>query len=194
MPRPSDSVPGMPIPIIIDGYNLLGARGQIGGGSSLDGERTREGLLTELILYAQRKGHRVTVVFDAYKERGRLGHEENRSGVRVLFTRGGEQADPVIQRMARRYGRDCVVVSSDLEIQHTAKDHGALVLTSQEFQAKLQLVVQAPRDTRLPGQRGRPANFGKDEDEPVFRPKDKKGNPKRLPKAKRRRQSRLKGF
>ena len=183
----------MPVHIIIDGYNLLGVRGQIGPGLSFDGERTRETLLEELILYGRRKGHPITVVYDAWRERGKLEHREHRSGVEVLYTRGGEQADQVIQRMARRYGRACAVVSSDLEIQHTAQDHGALVIPSQEFQGKLQSVVRRP--TGAVGVRSlRQHTFEKDEDEPGRRRSDKKGNPRKLPKAQRKRNRQLRGF
>lgn len=180
--------------VIIDGYNLLGLRGQVGPGSSLDGDRVRDTLIQELTLYRQRKGHPITVVFDAWRERGGLEHHEHRAGVQVVYTRGGEKADQVIQRMARRYGKDCVVVSSDVEIRHTAEDHGAFVMTSQEFQGKLKSPVRSP--PKGTGTVGAviPPEFGKDEDEPVRGGSDKKGNPRKLPKAQRKRNRQLRGF
>ena len=184
----------MAMHVIIDGYNLLGVRGHIGPGSSFDGDHVRETLLQELRLYRQRKGHPLTVVFDAWRQRGGMENREHRSGVQVVYSSGGEQADQVIQRMARRYGRECMVVSSDLEIQHTAQDHGAMVMSSQEFQGKLKSATQGsvtgPGRTRTLIQ----SRFGKDEDEPVPRRPDKKGNPRKLPKAQRKRNRQLKGF
>jgi len=53
--------------LIIDGYNLLGARGQVGP----DVESASEFLLRDLSYYRQRKGHLITVVFDGWQqERG----------------------------------------------------------------------------------------------------------------------------
>jgi len=184
----------MPVLIFIDGYNLLGVRGQIGPGATFDGEPMREALLQELMLYAERKGHPITVVFDAWRERGRPEHGEHHSGVHVLYTRGGERADQVIQRQARRYGRDCVVVSSDLEIQHTAKAHGALVLSSQEFQAKLLVAVRGSPVGPTNRPRAHQVSSEKEEDEVTRRPGPKKGNPRKLPKAQRKRRQQLKGF
>jgi len=184
----------MPVHVLIDGYNLLGVRGQVGPGLSFDGTHVRDKLLQELMRYRQRKGHSITVVFDAWRERGRLEHREQCAGVEVVYTRGGEKADQVIQRMVRRYGRDCVVVSSDLEICHTARDHGAFVLTSQEFQTKLQAGGAGRRTTA-----GKPglsveSSYGKDDEEFVLRRQDKKGNPRKLPKAQRKRNRQLRGF
>ena len=194
VPGPSASVPSMPVHVIIDGYNLLGVRGQVGPGSSVDGEQVRDTLLQELTLYRQRKGHSITVVFDAWKERGGLEHREHRTGIQVVYTRGGEKADQVIQRMVRRYGRDCVVVSSDLEICHTAKDHGAFVLTSQEFQGKLKVAGAGRVTTADKAGLSVESSYGKDDEEPVQRRPDKKGNPRKLPKAQRKRNRQLRGF
>ena len=47
----------MPMHVIVDGYNVLGTRGQVGP----DSERAREQLVHELMNYRQRKGHAVTV-------------------------------------------------------------------------------------------------------------------------------------
>ena len=115
--------PGMAMHVIIDGYNILGVRGWSGNFSSQESEQCRERLLQDLSRYSHRKGHSLTVVFDAWRQ-PHGEHREHRSGVQVLFTKEGERADQVIQRMARQYTRDCVVVSSDLEIVATAKAHG----------------------------------------------------------------------
>ena len=134
----------------------------------------------------------MTVVFDAWREPTGLEHHENRTGVRVVFTKRGERADQVIQRLAREYGRACAVVSSDLEIIQTAKSHGAFVMKSQEFKVKLELLgnskphagkAMAPKQSWIkPEEESPPARL------------DKKGNPRKLPKAVRNRKRRLRGF
>ena len=166
--------------IIIDGYNLLGVSGGMGQMGSQDGETIRDSFLQDLSRYHQRMGHRVTVVFDAWRQTGGIQRQEHRTGVTVIFSRQGEQADQVIQNMVRDFKGECVVVSSDHEVMNTARAHGALVITSQEFWPKIK------RST--PPLVSRPT--GKPQDEGIDSPgirSNKKGNPHKLPKAKRKR-------
>ena len=113
-------------------------------------------------------------------------------GVQVVFTKRGERADQVIQRLARQYGRECAVVSSDLEIIQTAKSHGAFVMKSQEFKVKLESMgAKKP----LAGKAGSPTQpWIKLEDEGPQERLVKKGNPRKLPKAVRNRNRQLRGF
>lgn len=183
----------MAMHVIIDGYNLLGVRGWGTKSSSSDGERFREQLIQDLSGYRHRKGHPLTLVFDAWRE-PTGEHHEHRSGVQVIYTKAGERADQVIQRMARQYGRDCVVVSSDLEIVSTAKDHGALTISAQEFQGKLHLVGSVGRAGKYAVKPSASTAYGKVDDEPSIKRPDKKGNPRKLPKAQRNRNRQLRGF
>lgn len=175
--------------VIIDGYNLLGVRGHIGATRTGEGERAREELIRNLSRYRERKGYNVTVIFDAWREQGGLEHHEHRTGVEVIFTRSGERADQVIQRMASQWGKGCAVVSSDHEVMNSARAHGAFVMKSQEFQGKLKMMAYGS---------GAQAHYDAlaekhDEDEVPLRP-DKKGNPRKLPKSLRNRNKKLKGF
>ena len=185
--------PGMAMHVIIDGYNILGVRGWSGNFSSQESEQCRERLLQDLSRYSHRKGHSLTVVFDAWRQ-PHGEHREHRSGVQVLFTKEGERADQVIQRMARQYTRDCVVVSSDLEIVATAKAHGALTIGAKEFQGKLQSIGKKEPSLGRKVRTSSSAVHGKVEEElPIKRP-NKKGNPRKLPKAQRNRNRQLRGF
>ena len=182
----------MPLSIFIDGYNLLGSLGKRTSERLTGGAGAREALINRLSLYSQRKGHPVIVVFDAWQEPAGLERHEHRTGVQVVFTKRGERADQVLQRLAREYGRGCAVVSSDLEIIQTAKSHGAFVMKSQEFQVKLESLGDKKTRGTMPIPPTQP--WIKTEDEgPQGRP-DKKGNPRKLPKAVRTRKRQLKGF
>src|SRR5574341_2002130 len=127
----------MPTHLIIDGYNLLGVRGQVGRGEGLSGEAAREQLIRDLTLYRQRKGHAITLVFDGWQQGLSVGHREHRAGIEVIYSRRGERADQVIQRLAEEFGRDCAVVSSDREVADFARARGAFVISSPEFEARL---------------------------------------------------------
>ncbi len=167
--------------LIIDGYNLLGAQ------SAAKSEMARESLLHDLAAYRHRKGHPLTVVFDGWQQGYPVEHREHRAGVQVIFSRRGEKADQVIQRLAREYGSDCAVVSSDHEIVATARAHGATVMTAQLFLSKLAGSGLASGPIQ-----GKELDSG--EDERPRRGPEKKGNPRKLPKAVRERNRQLKRF
>ena len=184
----------MPLSIFIDGYNLLGSLGQRTSERLTGGAGAREALINRLSLYSQRKGHPVTVVFDAWQEPAGLERHEHRTGVQVVFTKRGERADQVLQRLAREHGRACAVVSSDLEIIQTAKAHGAFVMKSHEFQEKLEFLGNEKPVAGKSQPLSTTPRWTKIEDESPQGRSDKKGNPRKLPKAVRARNRQLKGF
>jgi predicted RNA-binding protein with PIN domain len=177
----------MALHVIVDGYNLLALTGRIGAGTSLHSEAARESFLHDLASYRQRKSHAITVVFDGWQQGWGTEQREHRLGLEIIFSRRGEKADQVIQRLAAEFGSACAVVSSDREIVNVAKEQGAFVMTAQEFIGKLRgpsiLSRSSPHkelDTgnNLPPKRG----------------SEKRGNPRKLPKALRQRTRQLKRF
>ncbi len=168
--------------LIIDGYNLLGAL----WGFTDRLESAREDLLESLAAYRHRKQHAMTVVFDGWRYDRPVEQHERYGGIDVIYSKRGEKADQVIQRLARRYGRDCAVVTSDREIINVARSHGAFVLEAREFAAKLH---GQPAGGMVPYK-----ELDSEEDERQGRGPEKKGNPRKLPKAERRRQHQLKRF
>jgi predicted RNA-binding protein with PIN domain len=132
--------------------------------------------------YHQQKGHAITLVFDAWQQGSAVEGREHRAGVHVIYSRQGERADQVIQRLAAAEGRGCSVVSSDREVMDRARACGSFVIGSAEFARKL----EAPLPSFRPGE--------KDESGLPPRRSEKKGNPRKLPKSVRRRQARLRQF
>ena len=155
------------------------------GGGRL--EAAREALLQTLVGYRQRKGHAITVVFDGWQGGMGAEHREFRSGVEVVYSKRGERADQVIQRLARLYGKDCAVVSSDHEVINAARAAGAFVMGAPEFRAKLQ-----GRPSLTPTMAFKELDRG--EVDVVKRSKDKGGNPRKLPKSQRKRNHQLREF
>lgn len=168
--------------LIIDGYNLLGRTGQFSGPS----ESARESLLQALAAYRHRKNHPITVVFDGWQQGRPTERHEYRAGVQVIYSKRGERADQVIQRLAREYGADCAVVSSDHEVARSARVSGAFVLGAQEFAMKLWAAPSG--GTMMHKELDAP------DEEPRPRDPKKKGNPRKLPKALRQRARHLKRF
>ncbi len=173
----------MPTHLIIDGYNLLGG----GGARSGHVESARESLLRDLAAYRHRKNHHITVVFDGWQQGRPTEEREHRTGVQVIYSKRGERADQVIQRLAREYGVDCAVVSSDHEVVNAAKAQGSFVMGAREFAGKLRALT-------APGGAMPYKELDVGDDERSRRGPDKKGNPRKLPKSQRQRDRQLRRF
>ena len=108
-----------------------------------------------------------------------------------MYSAEGERADQVIQQLIRQYGKETAVVSSDLEVTNVARAFGAFVIRSQEFLTRLQRGSQPKTAVRA----SRGTLVAKDErEEAPTRPKEKKGNPRKLPKKLRQRNRIMKRF
>ena len=177
--------------LIIDGYNVLGAMGLPPQKVVGQGEVHREQFVVRLGLYGQAIHCPITVVFDAWQQPGSMRDVTHQTGVTVMYSAEGERADQVIQQLIRQYGKETAVVSSDLEVTNVARAFGAFVIRSQEFLTRLQKGDQQKHS--VSSARGKPED--KDDSEyGTTRPKDKKGNPRKLPKKIRQRNHMMKRF
>ena len=173
--------------LLVDGYNLVGSAGMAVPAGSGRLEAARETLLQSLAGYRRRKGHAITVVFDGWQSGMGAEHREFQSGVEVVYSKRGERADQVIQRLVRLYGKDCAVVSSDHEVLNSARAAGAFVLGAAEFRAKLQ-------DRSSTGPTFAFKELDRGDRDIVKRSKDMGGNPRKLPKSQRKRNQQLREF
>ncbi|MBI4013747.1 MAG: NYN domain-containing protein [Candidatus Rokubacteria bacterium] len=121
----------MAVPVVIDGYNLLYARGETPSPAS------RDRLARDVVRWALRRKRRAVLVFDGWAGGRRDEHEEARGPVTVSFTRYGERADAWIVRwVATR--PEAVVVTSDRAVRQAAERRGAAVLDSDRFAERLE--------------------------------------------------------
>ena len=168
----------MPFHIVVDGYNVIGSEQGLRG----DLEHKRNALVNEVAAYQARTGHSLTTVFDGWRN-GRDDETRQQVGnVTVVFSRYGEKADTVIERLAREIGDTCIVVTSDRDLRRSVESSGAVAVYVGEFLAKMRVNPDMPD----------PEDEAVDL-EPFPRGRDgrKKGNPRRLSKAERVRRERL---
>lgn len=169
----------MPIKILVDGYNLLGALRGMGGPL----EANREALVRLLADYAARRPHEVIVVFDAMHEGGLMEARDRRGPVTLVYTARGETADDRIVRMVEASRSAAwLVVTSDRALAQAAKRMGADVVGAGTFAER---IAESMKDQVSPAMEGR------EDEEEVLPPREKKGNPRRLKKADRRLRLRL---
>ena len=121
----------MPVPVVVDGYNLLFARGEAPAAD------TRAELVRDLVAWAKLRKRRVVLVFDGWKGGAREARSEAHGPVTVWYTRAGERADAFIVRWVGEHA-EAVVVTSDRAVQQGARRRGAAVLDADTFAARLE--------------------------------------------------------
>lgn len=132
--------------LLVDGYNVLFARGGVtAGGAGVQEagctddaeaidpyETARNGLVSRLAA-AYKASYELVVVFDSGRNIGVLDAQNCVAGVRVVFSRHGESADAVIERLcseALREGRDVVVATNDVAVRATCAGAGAEIFSA----------------------------------------------------------------
>jgi len=123
--------------ILIDGYNLMYARGLLGGKlrpASL--RRVRMRFLNELVATLPPvDAHQTTVVFDASLAPADLPSETTHKGLTVVYAVGDENADARIEYLIAHHPtpKTLTVVSSDNRVRQAASRRRAKPLTSEAF-------------------------------------------------------------
>ncbi|MCL5285177.1 MAG: NYN domain-containing protein [Nitrospirae bacterium] len=167
--------------LILDGYNIIGARGAMRRDRDLLA-RERASLVREISAWAQGKDFpEIHLVFDGYPtDRDLL--LTGSGTVRVVFSEGAENADAVIVALAGRFRERAAVVSSDREVIREIARLGAEPVSSRDFLARLgRAGERSPVRPSAPG-----ADSGKGDEEPPPPSYGKKrGNPRRLSKKER---------
>lgn len=116
--------------VIIDGYNLIGINHK-----DLDAQRNR--LIESLITYSQRMGHRIILVFDGWKSGGIREEHIEKGGIKIIYSRLGEKADAVIERIISTERQEWIVITSDRDIVSNAWRYGSIPIPSEVFYDRL---------------------------------------------------------
>jgi hypothetical protein len=124
--------------LIIDGYNLLHSGRTLVKLNSIELQWERERLIQRLSLYRQARSSEILVVFDGWQGGWSTEKKERRKGIELIFSKIGEKADEVIMRLIREKGSGAVVVTSDREIASYADRLSVPVISSEQFQGKLE--------------------------------------------------------
>jgi len=170
--------------IIIDGYNLIRQSDSLRRHEKQSLEAGRRALILRLAEYKRKKGHRITVVFDGWEKGPALEERDREGNIGIIYSRRGETADDVIKRLVDNSSEETITISSDREIASHVTRHGKTALSSPEFET---LMFKAITDSAV-------CDFaaGKETDDETDRHFPKKGPAKRLPRARRHAQTKIK--
>jgi predicted RNA-binding protein with PIN domain len=158
---------------LVDGYNVIRRAPELRSREQESLEAGRQALCAMLATVARVSHDTFTVVFDGVDAGGRGG---GGAGVTVIFSSARESADHVLATMAREGG---AVVSNDREVRRAAERAGAVVVTTDQFLARLDQARSVITGTGVSD----PESEKDEGDDPERGPR--KGNPRRLSKKER---------
>lgn len=128
--------------LIVDGYNIIFAWDDLKELSKTNIDAARDKLLDELSNYQGFCGHRVIVVFDAYKVKGRGTSASNYKNLEVVYTRTDEIADIYIERLVHevRDKYNITVATNDNLEQMTIMSLGGLRMSAKGLEDEIKRV------------------------------------------------------
>ena len=171
--------------ILIDGFNLIRQSINLRRFERQSLEAGRKALIAWLSEYRNRKDHRITVVFDSWESGQPQEERDYFSGIHIIYSGRGVKADDVLKRITASTDEEILMVSSDHEIASYATRRGKATLSSLEFESIVDKLLAAPVNNESPDP--------KDEDEEEDnRPINKKGPARKLSRAKRQTQAKIK--
>ncbi len=129
----------LPEYVFVDGYNVIFAWDELKQLAKVNIDSAREALIDILVNYQGYRKCRMTVVFDAYRIKGGVRHEEKRGDVEIVFTKEDETADTYIERTTYGMEKNYMirVVSSDRLEQQMIMGNGAFRVSAAEFKLEV---------------------------------------------------------
>lgn len=170
--------------ILIDGYNLIRQSVELRRFERQSLEAGRKALIAWLSEYKSRKDHRITVVFDGWVSGPVQEERDYSSGIHIIYSPRGIKADDVLKRITASTDEEILVVSSDREITSYAARRGKATLSSLEFETIVNRQWASPVN-------GESQKLNGENDEEYDRPANKKGPARKLSRAKRKAQIKI---
>ena len=121
--------------ILVDGYSLLHSWPELAPGAPRHSAAARDELIHVLAQYSDAVGTPVTVVFDGAGHRGSRSQDDSAAAVEVLFSRAGQTADQIIERVTHRmkpFG-EVLAVTDDHAERDTVISMGGFASSCEQF-------------------------------------------------------------
>jgi uncharacterized protein len=186
----------MPKHLIVDGFNIIRRNPRLKKIEDLNFGNAQDQLLQSLAQYRQGTRHKITVVFDGRQSQNWLRSHSQRYGIQVIYSAQGETADEVIQELSQKAASQngILVATADRGLGRICQQAGAVLIEPNELTRNFSRPVTRPNAQQGPGPGFSPEGtteiidsaYGKKEETGWSGHTHKKGNPRRLPKTKRR--------
>jgi len=129
--------------ILVDGYSLLHNWPELAPGKPRHSAEAREELIRILTLYQDASGTPITIVFDGAGRTAATAFPSN-PDVEILYSRAGQTADQIIERVTARmepFG-EVMAVTDDYAERDTVSYHGGLATSCSNFIETVERALQ----------------------------------------------------
>ena len=134
--------------ILVDGYSLLHNWPELAPGEPRHSAAARDELIHRLTLYRDAAGTPITVVFDGANADRKLSTVESTPEMEILYSRAGQTADDVIERVTHRlqpYG-EVLVVTDDFAERDTVISLGGMASSCLSFIQSIEAALAELQD------------------------------------------------
>ena len=147
--------------LLVDGYNIIFAWGELKELAQINIEAARNKLMDILCNYQGYKKNTLILVFDAYKVSGNPGEVLKYNNIFVVYTKEAETADQYIEKTVHEIGRkyQVTVATSDGLEQIIIMGQGAKRLSAQGLKEEIELANIEIRENYLEKQKGKAGNY-----------------------------------
>lgn len=134
--------------LLVDGYNIINAWGDIFNVSDEPLADSRDKLLEILSNYQGYKKINVIVVFDAHMVKGSMEKVENYDNITVVYTKENESADNYIERFVYKMGSTHTVrvATSDYLQQTMILSSGGIRMSQRELREEINAINKNIRE------------------------------------------------
>jgi len=117
----------------VDGYSLLHSWPELAPGKPRHSAIAREELINRLTQYRDACGTPITIIFDGAS--GPVVEFPSTPEVEIIYSRTGQTADQIIERVTHRLGSygEVLVVTDDLAERETVSSAGAMTSSCMNF-------------------------------------------------------------
>lgn len=139
----SSSVPPKPKVLVVDGHSMIFQWPELRALHAKNGATAREQLVRALLRHQDSSGVHVIVVFDGKGARASV--DETSIGIQVFYSKSGQTADSVIERIVATYAEkyDITVATDDHMERTTVESFGGGWISSESLAIEL---VDSDRD------------------------------------------------
>jgi len=133
--------------LIVDGHSMIFQWPELAGVYATQGASVRETLVRMLTALQDGSDWTVAVVFDG---RGvKPSSEGAPGGIKIFYSKTGQTADSIIERLAAKYAPDCdVTVATDDHLERlTVESFGAVSISSRQLRSEMEEADRTLRQT-----------------------------------------------
>jgi len=132
--------------LIVDGHSMIFQWPELSSRYAASGAAVRDSLIRLLTGLQDATDWTVAVVFDGKGVKANTPEEP--LAIKVFYSKSGQTADEIIERLAAKYARDCdVTVATDDHLERlTVESFGAVSLSSRQLQSEIAAAGEAVQE------------------------------------------------